>query len=90
MARMVQVEAKRWHGAGEGRTFGWQVISVEDALHLQEDRFRCPECFGKVRLHRASVDPEMEAHAEHFARNKGCSLGDCFDGTRRPHSKTIL
>jgi hypothetical protein len=89
MVRMVQVEVKSWHDTAEGRKLGWHLISVKDGLRLQEDTFRCPECFGRVRLHQASIDSEIEAHAVHFARNKGCSLGDCFDGTKRPHPKAI-
>lgn len=29
--------------------------------------------------------PHVAAHFEHFERHPGCSLGDCFDGNRRPH-----
>ena len=31
----------------------------------------------------------QEAHFEHDERNKGCSLGDCFDGTKRMHRKPL-
>jgi hypothetical protein len=89
MARMVQVEVKRWHGAAESRKFGWQLISVEDGLRLRDETFRCPECFGRVKLMSASDAPQMAAHGEHFQRNKGCSLGDCFGGEKRSHSSPL-
>jgi hypothetical protein len=31
----------------------------------------------------------MAAHGEHFQRNKGCSLGDCFDGEKRTHTSPL-
>lgn len=89
MARMLQVEVRRWHGAGESRAFGWQAISVEDGLRLRDETFRCLECYGKAKLMSASVSPPMAAHGEHFQRNKGCSLGDCFDGDRRIHTSPV-
>ena len=50
-------------------------------------RLRCRECRGPVRAHNASG--AAEAHFEHHDRHKGCSLGDCFDGTRRRHPCAI-
>ena len=89
MARMVQVEVRKWHGTGGNRAFGWQLITVVEGLHLRDETFRCPECFGKVKLMSASDDPPMAAHGEHFQRNKGCSLGDCFDGEPHIHSSPL-
>jgi hypothetical protein len=89
METMAVVEVKNWHDTVEGRKFGWHLISVRDGLRLQEDTFRCPECLGRVRLHQGSTEREIDAHAKHFAKNPGCSLGDCFCGTRRPHPKAI-
>jgi hypothetical protein len=86
---MVQVEVRKWHRTGENRAFGWQPISVVDGLRLGDETFRCPECFGKVKLMSASGNPSMAAHGEHFQRNKGCSLGDCFDGVQRIHSSPL-
>ena len=59
-AQLVEVEVKRWHGAGDGRVFGWQLMPVKEALRLQEDTFRCPECLGRVRLRPASAEKEKE------------------------------
>jgi hypothetical protein len=89
MARMVQVEVRRWHGEADRRAFGWQPISVGDGLRLRDETFRCPECYGRVKLMSASENPPMDAHGEHFQRNKGCSLGDCFDGAKRMHSSPL-
>lgn len=89
MARMVQVEVRRWYGAAENRTFGWQSIPVSEGLRLRDETFRCLECFGRAKLMSASEIPPMEAHGEHFQRNKGCSLGDCFDGEKRVHSSPL-
>jgi hypothetical protein len=86
---MVQVEVKKWYGAAEKRTFGWQLISVDDGLRLRDETFRCPECLGRIRLMSASEDPPMAAHGEHFQRNKGCTPGDCFDGGKRTHSSPL-
>ncbi len=57
MARMTQVEVRKWHGAAADRKFDWQLISVEDGLRLRDEAFRCPECFGMVRLMSASKTP---------------------------------
>jgi len=48
MARMTMVEVKKWHGDQQNRAFGWHQISVEDGLRLRDERFRCPECLGRV------------------------------------------
>jgi hypothetical protein len=79
MARMVEVQVRRWQGSGASRAFDWQTITVEEGLRLRDETFRCPVCLGKAVLKRASVDPPMAAHGEHDRRNKGCPLGDCYD-----------
>jgi len=88
-AQLVEVEVKRWHGAGDGRVFGWQLMPVKEALRLQEDTFRCPECLGRVRLRPASAEKEKEAYAEHYSKNPGCSLGGHFTGEKHLHPKPL-
>jgi hypothetical protein len=61
----------------------WIIIPVETALEYPDLIRRCLECGGAIRLHRASQTTSHRAHAEHRRRFKGCSLGDCFDGTNR-------
>jgi hypothetical protein len=59
-------------------------ITIEQALDLPPYRKkRCPECYGRVRAHRPGDG--APARFEHFERHPGCSLGDCFDGNKRPH-----
>jgi len=89
MAQMIEVEVKRWHGDSTNRIFGWQLMPIESALRLQDEKFRCPECLGQVRLHRASTEKELAAHGEHFSKNPGCSLGDHFNGEKSPHPKPL-
>jgi hypothetical protein len=89
VAQMVDVEVKRWHGAPESRVFGWQRMSVKEALRLQDETFRCPECLGRVRLRQASPEKELVEHAEHFSKNPGCSLGNCFSGEKSLHPKPL-
>ena len=48
-----------------------------------------PECKGAIGLYRRSEDGAMPNRAEHKAKNRGCSLGDCFDGVKRPSPKPI-
>jgi hypothetical protein len=86
---MVEVEVRKWHGTGENRAFVWQLIHADEGLRLRDETFRCPECLGKVKLMSPSENPSMAAHGEHFQRNKGCSLGDCFDGVARIHSSPL-
>jgi hypothetical protein len=86
---MTQVQVRKWHTDGESRAFGWQLIQVEQALLLKDETFRCPECHGRVKLMNASQNPPMAAHREHFQRNHGCSLGDCFDGEHRMHTAAL-
>jgi hypothetical protein len=90
MYAITDVEVKRWHGTPDSRVFGWQRMSVTEALRLQDETFRCPECLGKVRLHAASAEKEHPAYGKHLGKNAGCSLGDCFDGVKRPHIKAIV
>jgi hypothetical protein len=86
---MTEVEVKRWHGAADSRVFGWQRMPVKEALRLQDETFRCPECLGRVRLRQASAEKETEAHAEHYSKNLGCSLGGHFAGEKRLHAKPL-
>ena len=88
-APMIEVEVKRWHGAADSRVFGWQTMHVKEALRLQDETFRCPECLGRVRLRQASPEKETDAHAEHYSKNTGCSLGGHFAGEKRPHPKPV-
>jgi hypothetical protein len=89
MDSIAEVEVKRWHGTADSRVFGWQRMPITEALRLQEDSFRCPECLGRVRLRQASVEKETPEHGQHFSKNVGCSLGDCFTGEKRPHIKPL-
>lgn len=67
----------------------WNMISVEHALSMPRSRvLRCPECQGRVRAHREGSTGQR-AHMEHYERHKGCSRGDCFDGTSRPHPRSL-
>src|SRR5579862_7065251 len=87
IAQIVEVEVKRWHGTADSRVFGWQRMPVKEALRLQEDAFRCPECLGRVRLRPASAEKDLAEHAEHYSKNTGCSLGNCFTGEKQIHPK---
>jgi uncharacterized protein with PIN domain len=89
MARMVEMEVRKWSSSGKDRAFGWQLVTIEEAFRLGDETFRCPECFGKVKRVSASENPPMAAHGEHFQRNRGCSLGDCFDGGKRIHTSPL-
>jgi hypothetical protein len=81
---MDVVSIKRYFTAQDGnRVYDWESISVYEALKLAEPKLRCPECYGAVRLHRAAEDGSSPMHAEHRKRNRGCSVGDCFDGTMK-------
>jgi hypothetical protein len=86
---LQEVEVKRWHGTAEARVYGWQRMPVREALRLQDDTFRCPECLGRVRLRRASAEKGYGDHAEHYSKNPGCSLGNCFSGTKQLHVKPL-
>ena len=86
---IVEVEVKRWHGAADSRVFGWQQMPVTEALRLQAETFRCPECLGKVRLRRGSPEEGTVDYAEHYSKNPGCSLGNCFSGEKKPHPKPV-
>jgi hypothetical protein len=89
MDQINDVEVKRWHGTAQDRVFGWQRLPVREALQLQEETFRCPECLGRVRLHQASAEKETTAHGEHYSKNPGCSLGGSFAGEKRLHPKPV-
>lgn len=81
---MQFVDVKQFVSVADGtRRYAWATIAVDEALKLAEPRLRCPECKGAVGLFRRSADGQMPNRAEHKAKNRGCSLGDCFDGTHR-------
>ena len=84
MARSVGCEVERvQHGK-----VAWITIKVGEALGYGKEerkRLRCLECHGRVKPMRAGPGGVPCAHFEHFRRHKGCSRGDCFDGTKRIH-----
>jgi hypothetical protein len=89
MDQILEVEVKRWHGEAASRVFDWQRLAIKDALRLQDETFRCPECLGRVRLREASAEKEIAAHGEHYSKNAGCSLGDNFAGVKKLHIKPL-
>jgi hypothetical protein len=67
----------------------WQPLDLDAALKLASSRvLRCIECGGRVRAHKAGSNGQ-KAHMEHGERHPGCSRGDCYDGTSRPHHRHI-
>jgi hypothetical protein len=63
----------------------WKRLTLDQTLELDRSHLkRCPECHGQVRLHKAFIDGTA-AYFEHYERNPGCSLGDCFDGNPKLH-----
>ena len=89
MDQITTVEVKRWHGAPTERVFGWHLMTVTEALRLQDEAFRCPECLGKVRLYRGSPELEAPDRGQHYSKNVGCSLGDAFGGEKHLHLKPL-
>lgn len=78
------VDVKQFVSLADGtRRYAWVTMDADDALKLAEPRLRCPECEGAIGLYRRSEDGAMPNRGEHKARNRGCSLGDCFDGIHR-------
>jgi hypothetical protein len=66
----------------------WILIDTDLGRKMAPGRrMRCPECHGAVRFHEGSSG--VTAQFEHLEGNPGCSLGDCFDGTRRPHGRPM-
>ena len=85
---MQNVEVKHFYTDGNGsRVYGWEVVSINDALKMAEPVARCLECQGAIRLVRGTAgEPD---HAEHRKRNTGCSLGDRFEGTKAMAEKPV-
>ncbi len=68
----------------------WERVTLSAALRLDSSRIkRCPECHGQLRIRKAVVRGVKISYFEHYEPNPGCSFGDCFDGTRRPHPKAL-
>ena len=87
---MRLVDVKQFVSIADGaRRYAWTTIAAEDALKLAEPRLRCPECKGAIALFRRSEDGAMPNRGEHKAKNRGCSLGDCFDGVYRMAANPI-
>ena len=58
----------------------WMPMPVPEAISLEE-RGRCPERHGRVRLHRKG--DASPAHFEHYPKFTGCSCCYRFDGKAR-------
>ena len=87
---MQKVDVKHFVSVADGtRRYAWNTISADDALKLAEPRLRCPECKGAIGLFRRSDDGAMPNRGEHKVKNRGCSLGDCYEGVRRIAVKPI-
>lgn len=87
---LLEVDVKQFISTADGsRRYAWQTISADEALKIAEPRMRCPECKGAVGLFRRSEDDAKPNRAEHKKKNPGCSLGDCFDGVRKPAANPI-
>lgn len=81
---MQIVDVKQFVSAADGsRRYAWKTIPAGEALKIPEPRLRCPECKGMIALRRKTEDGAMPNRGEHRAKNRGCSLGDCFDGEKR-------
>jgi uncharacterized protein with PIN domain len=88
MARSIECEVERMQNGN----IAWITIQVDEALgygKIERQRLRCLECHGRVKPMSAGPGRVPCAHFEHFRRNKGCSRGDCFDGTRRTHPNPL-
>ncbi len=84
------VDVKQFISLADGtRQYAWKTIPASEALKLAEPRLRCPECKGAVGLHRKSEDDTKPNRGVHKVKNRGCSLGDCFDGVKRLALKPI-
>jgi hypothetical protein len=81
---MEIVDVKQFISLADGtRRYAWKTIPANEALKIPEPRLRCPECKGAVRLFRKSSEDATLDRAEHKTKNPGCSLCDCFTGTKR-------
>ena len=81
---MNVVDVKQFVTLPDGtRAYAWKTMKVTEAMRLAEPKLRCPECKGAVGLFCASDNGRMPNRAEHRKRNRGCSLGDCFEGTHQ-------
>lgn len=81
---MQVVDVKQFVSLEDGtRQYAWATITADEALKLAAPRLRCPECKGAVALFRRSEDGATPNRAEHKAKNRGCSLGVCFDGVHK-------
>ena len=67
----------------------WKTVSIQTARDYPELARRCSECHGQIKIMRAGHGGAPRSHPEHYERHKGCSLGNCFDGERRPHPKQV-
>jgi hypothetical protein len=96
-------EAKRMSDSAcpEGMTIGsideceikvegqWQRIEIAAALAMDAGALmRCPECHGRVRVHKAGTTGQR-AHFEHYTAHGGCSKSRTFSGHRSDHSDAL-
>src|ERR1035441_5087965 len=87
---MQIVDVKQFVSFADGmRRYVWITIAAADALKLAEPRLRCPECKGAIGLFKRSENGAMPDRGEHKVRNRGCSLGDCFDGVHQMKANPI-
>ena len=67
----------------------WRIEPVHSARMRSALLVRCLECHGPITLKSAGRNNTTRAHAEHHPRHDGCSFGQHFDGTPRPHPQQV-
>jgi hypothetical protein len=68
----------------------WQAVGITAALDkYRGELMRCPECHGRVRVHKAGTTGQR-AHFEHRTAHNGCSRSRTFSGHRAFHPEPQL
>jgi hypothetical protein len=57
-------------------------MHVDDALTNRGAEMRCPECHGRMRVHKEGTTGQG-AHFEHQQSHVGCSFSAKWDGKSR-------
>jgi hypothetical protein len=75
------VEVKRKFKVDGGEVLRWVERPVSDVIPEKDTlKYRCKDCYGKVRLHSKNISHGPAPHAEHMSRQDSeyCPSGMYF------------
>ena len=82
--KIYTCEVKRMFVRDGQKLWDWKEVSVADAIRDEDEKVRCKDCWGAVRLHGRHVQHGPAPHAEHRSKQDSeyCPAGMYFRQNR--------